>query len=205
MSVAALGNRPLPSPNRTRACQSSAPIVDEGELVIRLVDPLHYIEDRLESAHLPMSKPDSDDYGPSVFAASRLPRDIADLESANVVWKAWGAARLTVRDLRSCGVQVSWTPMDCKFGEPLRSAHASLLGVTTRPIRDDVVAMIEKNLERKPKRRTAAAVVFTCKRCGTAHPSTATNPTTGVAQLPGTITTRRDHGTGEWFFVCSTS
>jgi hypothetical protein len=189
-----VGKRPRPE---------DLPLVDDGESVIRLVDPVHYIDERLETAHLPMRQPSPDDYGPSVFVASKLPRDVADLEAANVEWKKYGVARVLVGDLRRCGIEVRWTCEDCKLDEPLPSAHATIFGVTTRQIRDDVVGLIEKNLERKPDLKIAAPVVFICKLCGEAHPSTSTDQLTGVAQLPATITTRRDVESREWLFVCT--
>ncbi len=128
------------------------PLVGDGEHVLRLVHPAHYVDGRLENACLPSrdwkGKPDPRDYGPSVYVASI--RNVAGLEAANPAWQKFGVVRVEVAELQQLGLTVRFTQMDCdaRF-EDLRPAHATLFGVTAEN-RDDVVALLARHLERPP-------------------------------------------------------
>ena len=129
-------------------------IVADHEWVIRLVHPAHYNDGHLESACLPSrdwkGKPDSRDYGPSMYAA--FIRDLRELEQANPAWLQFGVVRVRVGALKPLGLSVRLTPMDCdaRF-DAVRDAHATLLGVTSEN-RDDVVALFGRHLQRLPTR-----------------------------------------------------
>ena len=118
--------------------------------MIRLVHPTQYT-DRLESACLPTKqwkgKPDAIDYGPSVYVASVL--DVLDLERAEPKWRTWGVIRVQIKAMSHLGITVRWTPMDCPYPS-LRNAHATIFGITSGAVRDELIRLWNINIERQP-------------------------------------------------------
>ncbi|MBK6694798.1 MAG: hypothetical protein IPG50_21705 [Myxococcales bacterium] len=105
----------------------------------------------MKTASLPTKEfegtPTPSNYGPSVYVASRLPNDLASLEAAKPAWKGYGVARFAASALRKIGVDVRYSSHDCQIAE-LKPAHASLLDISSREMRDKVVGVFQANLER---------------------------------------------------------
>lgn len=86
-------------------------------------------------------------YCPSVFVNSLLANGIIDV--AEPRWSRYGIAQATVASLRALGIHVCRSPMDCDYAS-VRSAHASLIGITSNLVRAQVLDLFDHGLVRAP-------------------------------------------------------
>ena|ERR1700722_4180995 len=140
----------------TRPDPSLLERVDDDEVIYRLFPLSAYWEtapdgQRLQTAAFPSGdfNAAADNYGASVYVHSRLPNGVVDLETAHQSWRAYGFITVQVRELAQFGVTVCYSPQDCIYGEPLASAHASIIGLT-RKKRDDLVEFLQVKITRTP-------------------------------------------------------
>lgn len=130
--------------------------VDDEEIIYRLFPPAMYWAAAPDGQYLQTSafassdfKVQANSYGSSVYVCSKLPNGIADLESAQPKWRNFGFISVQVSELAQFGVRVYYSPQDCDYGEPLLSAHGSIIGLT-RKTRDALVEFLQIKISRAP-------------------------------------------------------
>jgi hypothetical protein len=137
---------------------SSLPLVSAGALIVRFINPLHYVHtappgQRILQAAFPSKDfaPASDSYGASAYEPGKLPGGLSDLEAAFPRWSTFGVAQVRAEELADLGIEVRRSPGDCPFPS-VQEAHVSLIGIT-RDVRDRLVVFLEGRLLRLPTPR----------------------------------------------------
>ena len=125
--------------------------VEDGDIVFRVIRADAYQAQSPPGSRIQISalqtkecEPAPTNYGASVFAATRLADDIATLFAAMPKWRTYPTAKVPVLEVRKLGVDVRFSPDDCDMPE-LRSAHASIIGIT-RQNRPSVIRLLERYL-----------------------------------------------------------
>lgn len=138
---------------------AEGPLVDDDELVVRLIHPDHWDAEEDEGHHLMTASVQSSEFKPprgppSIYVLSRAP--LQQILTAKLEWTAFGVATLRASELRAIGLEVRYSPNDCTV-PGLAHAHASIEGITGRPKRDELVDLLNLKITRVPAPRSGAA------------------------------------------------